>query len=103
MKETKQSMSLSDVSEQEKQELFEWGKKYNLTEKMMLKLLEQSLEVCNNLDYLHWQMRHFEAWCQVDPKWKEDPVRRAKILRPITNWPSSLGPRPQDITIPKFK
>ena len=97
----KQSMSLSDVSEQEKQELFDWGKKYHLTEQVMLKLLEQSLEGYGNMSYLRWQMRHFEAWCKADPKWLEDPVRRAKILRPISNWPSSLGPRPTDITIPK--
>jgi len=103
MKETKQLMSLSDVSEKEMQELYEWGKKWGQNEATMRKLLEQSLAVGNNLDYLHSQMEHWEAWCKENPRWKEDPYRKGKILRPIVNFPLSHGQKQQDTTTKKNK
>lgn len=103
MKETKQLMSLSDISEEEVQELYNRGKISGLTEPVIRKLLEQSLSVGKNLDYFEWQMRHWEAWCEVHPIWKVDPYRNGRILRPITNWPSELGPRPDEIIFPESK
>lgn len=97
MKDTMESMNISDVSEKEMQLIFEWGKKWNLTENMMLKVLEQSLED-GNLDYLHSQMEKFEAWCEADPNWYLDSRRRTKILHPIANFPSSYGHKMQETT-----
>ena len=86
---------MSDVSEKEMQELYEWGKTWGVNEKTMRHLLVESL-ADGNLDYLYSQMRHWEAWCRAYPRWKEDPHRKGRILRPIANWPLGHEPRPQD-------